>query len=400
MNPPRLDRDRADGLILRLVRESGTHTRASLGQATGWARSTVARRVDALLESGLLTGSGEAASTGGRPPARFRFNEAAGSLVVADLGITHSRFALVDLLGNPLVPPEDLSLDLAVGPETTLPGILETISRLMTASAGAPLAIGIGLPAPIDAATGRPVDPPILAPWNDFPLAATVRHEMAAAAFVDKDANVMALGEHRRCWPDARSLVFVKIGTGIGAGIVLAGRLYRGADGAAGDVGHVQLDGFGSHLCQCGRNGCLEAVAGGAALAAQLSALGRRANTSRDVAAHVSAGDPEARALLRNAGRHIGAVLAGMVSLVNPDVLVLGGDLGVEPEVLASVRAEVHSRPLALATRKLVVESSCLGPDVGIVGAAELVVDRLWPSMALGGSAATTRTASSSRSAS
>lgn len=386
MDIRRFQRDPADGYILRLVREKGSHTRASLGEATGWARSTVTRRVDALLESGLLTSFGGAPSTGGRPPARFRFNEGAGSLVVVDLGITHSRFALVDLLGNPLIPPEDLSIDLTVGPEDTLPVILESLARQMSASPTPPLAIGVGLPAPIDAATGRPTDPPILSAWDDFPLVAAITAKTATVTFVDKDVNLMALGEHRRCWPDARSLVFVKVGTGIGSGIVLGRRLYRGADGAAGDIGHIQMDGFGDRLCQCGRNGCLEAVAGGAALAAQVSALGRRATNAREVAALSGAGDPEVKAILRGAGVHIGAVLAGVVSIVNPDVIVLGGDLGVEPLILASVRAEVHDRPLALATRHLTVEPSQLGSDAGTFGAAELVVDRLWPSMQRGGS--------------
>lgn len=381
MKRQELERDPADGLVLRLVRENGTHTRASLGAATGWARSTVTRRVDALLASGLLTTSGEGTSTGGRPPEQFRFNQRAGSLVVADLGITHSRLALVDLLGNPLEPPTDLELDLTVGPADTLPAIQQTIVDLMDRSETKPLGIGIGLPAPIDAATSRPVDPPILSTWNRYPLAEAVESEFSTATYVEKDVNLMAVGEQRRFWPRARSLLFVKVGTGIGSGIVIRGRLYRGANGAAGDIGHVQLAGYADRLCQCGRNGCLEAVAGGGALAAQISALGRRAVNARAVASLVHSGDPEAKSIVLNAGMHLGVVLAGVVSFANPDVIVLGGDLGVEPLILASVRAEVHSRPLALASRHLSVEPSALGADAGITGAAELVVDRLWPSL-------------------
>ncbi len=374
-------RDPADGLVLRLVRENRSHTRASLGAATGWARSTVTRRVDGLLESGLLVLGNETSSTGGRPPEQFRFNQDAGSLVVADLGITHSRLARVDLLGEPLEPPADLELDLTTGPADTLPLIQRTIARLVKRADAPPLAIGIGLPAPIDAKTGRPVEPPILSAWNFFPLAEAVQTEFSIATYVEKDVNLMAVGEQRRHWPTSHSLVFVKVGTGIGSGIVIGGRLYRGVDGAAGDIGHIQLDGFGDRLCRCGRNGCLEAVAGGAALAAQISALGRRAEGARAVASLVHGGDPEAKSMVRSAGIHIGAVLAGVVSFANPDVIVLGGDLGTEPLILTSVRAEVHSRPLALASRRLIVETSQLGADAGIVGAAELVVDHLWPSL-------------------
>lgn len=379
MNPDELKRDPADGFVLRLVRQDGTHTRASLGLATGWARSTVTRRVDALLESGLLTTSGEASSTGGRPPEQFRFNERAGSLVVADLGITHSRLALVDLLGDPLGRPTDLELDLTAGPAETLPVIQQTIADFVAQAASRPLGIGVGLPAPIDASTARPVDPPILSAWDRYPLGDVIESESSIATYVEKDVNLMAVGEQRRHWPLAHTLVFVKVGTGIGSGIVIRGNLYRGADGAAGDIGHVQLDAFADRLCRCGRNGCLEAVAGGGALAAQISALGRRADNSRAVASLVHGGDPEAKSIVRHAGTHIGAVLAAVVSFANPDVIVLGGDLGVEPLILSSVRAEVHSRPLALASRHLVVQPSQLGPDAGIVGAAELVIDRLWP---------------------
>lgn len=379
MTPGTSRRDSADGLVLRLVREHGSHTRASLGAATGWARSTITRRVDALLECGLLIGS-EAPSTGGRPPEQFRFNPRAGTLVVADLGITHSRLALVDLLGTPLLPPTDLELDLTAGPAATLPTIHSAIAALIADAESPPLAIGLGLPAPIDATNGRPTDPPILSSWNGHPVADVVRSEFSTTTYIEKDVNLMAVGEHRRRWPQSRSLVFVKIGSGIGSGVIINGRLYRGANGAAGDIGHIQLDEFGDRLCRCGRNGCLEAIAGGSALAAQLSAIGRRTNSARAVAALLHAGDPQARAIVRSAGTHIGAVLAGIVSFANPDVIVLGGDLGTEPLILASVRAEVHSRPLALASRHLSVEPSQLGPDVGIVGAAELVVDRLWPS--------------------
>lgn len=381
MNRQAFERDPADGLVLRLVRENGTHTRASLGEATGWARSTVTRRVDALLASGLLTTSGEATSTGGRPPEQFRFNEKAGSLIVADLGITHSRLALVDLLGDPLETPTDLELDLTVGPADALPHVQKKIADFMDRAGTKPLGIGIGLPAPIDAFTSRPVDPPILSGWNRYPLAEVVESEFSTATYVENDVNLMAVGEQRRLWPHARSLVFVKVGTGIGSGIVIGGRLYRGANGAAGDIGHIQLDGYSDRLCQCGRNGCLEAVAGGGALAAQISALGRRAVNARAVASLLHSGDSEAKSIVRNAGLHIGAVLAGVVSFANPDVIVLGGDLGVEPLILASVRSEVHSRPLALASRHLAVEPSTLGADAGIIGAAELVVDRLWPSL-------------------
>lgn len=379
MKPNILQHDAGDGLVLRLVREAGTHTRASLGDATGWARSTVTRRVDALLESGLLAVGEEASSTGGRPPEQFRFNQHAGSLVVADLGITRSRLALVDLLGDPIEPPVDLELDLTTGPADTLPTIQQTIEDLMEQADDAPLGVGIGLPAPIDARTSTPIDPPLLSAWNRYPLRQAIGSALSTPTYVEKDVNLMALAEQRRNWSRARSLMFVKVGTGIDSGLIIGGDIYRGANGAAGDIGHIQLEGSADRLCSCGRNGCLEAVAGGRALAAQISALGRKATNARAIVSLVQSGDSEAKSLVRRAGMHIGVVLAGAVSVADPEVIVLGGDLGIEPLLVASVRSEIQSRSLTLASTNLVVQPSQLTSDAGIIGAAEHVVDRLWP---------------------
>lgn len=381
MNPDLLRRDLADGLILRLVREAGTLTRAGLGDATGWARSTVTRRVDALLEAGLLEIAGEAGSTGGRPPEQIHFNQRAGALVVADLGVSQSRLALVDLLGNPLDPPIDIELDLTSGPEHTLPTIRDAMEKLAKQAGESLLAIGIGVPAPIDTRTSLPTDPALLSAWNNYPIRKTVESALSIPVFLEKDANLMALAEQRRNWPQASSLLFVKVGTGVDSGLVIDGNLHRGANGAAGDIGHIQLEGYADRLCNCGRNGCLEAVAGGQALAAQISALGRRAPNARAIVSLVQSGDSEAKSLLRQAGTNIGVVLAGAVSAIDPQVIVLGGDLGVEPLLVASVRAEIQRRSLTLASRHLVVEPSRLTSTAGIIGAAEHVADRLWPAL-------------------
>ncbi len=369
-----------DGHLIRVVLDAKEITRADLVDLTGWARSTVSRRVDALVDLGLLTSRGEARSSGGRPPSLLRFNGDAGTILVADLGISHSTVAVVNLLGDPFGEPVDIELDLSEGPAATLPRILDELRRQRSLVAESPLAAVVGLPAPIDAHTGRPTHPPILAGWHDFPLGERVHEEFQVPVFVEKDANLMALGEQRSMSPQARSLIFVKVGTGIGSGIVLDSELYRGAGGAAGDVGHIQLEEYESALCRCGRHGCLEAVAGGAALATRMRALGRSAVKARDVGVLLHAGDPEARALVREAGELIGRVLASVVSFANPEVIVLGGDLGVETLLLGAARAEILRRPLELATKDLHFVASAQSTDSGIRGAAALSIDRLWPS--------------------
>lgn len=380
--------DLNDGRLIRIVRDSGASTRAELVAATGWARSTVTRRIDALLDLGLLSASGEAKSSGGRRPSLLEFNAKAGTILAADLGITHSRIAELDLLGNPTSGPENVEIDLSEGPDT-LPDVLSTMRRQIASNEKTPLAAVVGIPAPVDAATGRPTNPPILSRWHDYPLREQLRDAFGIPAFIEKDVNLMALGDHRGARPRARSLIYVKVGTGIGSGIVLNGELYQGATGSAGDIGHIQLDEHGSILCRCGRRGCLESVAGGGALAAQMRALGRDANTTRDVVALLQSGDAEAKSRVREAGRLIGIVLASVISFANPDVIVLGGDLGREPLLIGAARAEVVSRPLELATGDLEFVASTMGPDAGIRGAAALSIDRLWPANNHHGSART-----------
>ncbi len=371
--------DLSDGRLIRIIRDSRATTRAELVDATGWARSTVTRRIDALLDLGLLSTSGEARSSGGRRPALLRFNGGAGTILAADLGITHSRIAAVDLLGNPIAKPHDIELDLREGPDNTLPELVATLRHQVESSPKSPLAVVVGIPAPIDALTGRPTNPPILSPWHDYPLRERLEEAFDIPAFIEKDVNLMALGEQRGAWPQAKSLVYVKVGTGIGSGIILNGELYRGATGSAGDIGHIQIDRYSATLCRCGRHGCLESVAGGGALATQMQALGREASTTRDVTALLHNGDAEAKSLVRKAGQLIGEVLANVISFANPDVVALGGDLGRVPLLLGAARAEIVSRPLELATKDLEFVASTLGSDAGIRGAAALSIDRLWP---------------------
>lgn len=371
--------DDNDGRLIRIVRDAKLATRAELIEATGWARSTISRRVDALVNLGLLATPGEAKSSGGRPPSLLRFNGDAGSILAADLGISHSRLAAVNLLGRPIGEATDIEIDLSRGPAETLPQIIQGLRDQAAQCEQTPLAAVVGLPAPIDAESGRPAHPPILSTWHDHPVGEELRREFDLPTFIEKDVNLMALGEQRNIWPHARSLVFVKVGTGIGSGIVLDGELHRGATGAAGDVGHIQLEQHRSTLCRCGRHGCLEAIAGGAALATRMRALGRNAHKTRDVAALLHAGDPEAKALVREAGELIGQVLSSIVSFANPQVIVFGGDLGGEPLLLGAARAEILRRPLELGTRDLQFVASNQSAESGILGAAALAIDRLWP---------------------
>lgn len=370
------------GVLFQLVRAGEATSRAELARTTGLARSTVSQRVDALLGLGLLVEEGGGPSTGGRPPTRLAFDAASGVVLCADLGATHCRLAVSDLDGAVLaeLPAERAIAD---GPDAVLAWVQERFADLLDESGRAPRdvrGIGVGLPGPVEFAAGRAVSPPIMPGWDGV----AVPGHFAAAypgvpVPVDNDVNVMALGEHWANWRHAvDDLLFVKVATGIGCGIVSGGALHRGADGAAGDIGHVQVPDAGDELCRCGNRGCVEAVASGGAIARQLRAIGIDAHDSRDVVALVRAGNPQAVTLVRQAGRLIGEVLAEAVNFFNPAVIVLGGDMALAYEqLIAGVREVVYRRSTALATRNLEVVPSRLDDRAGVIGCAVTVIEQI-----------------------
>src|SRR5688572_21423686 len=299
------------GSVLRLIREGNAVTRADLARVTGLARSTVAQRVDALLAHELVYEAGDSASTGGRPPTVLAFNNDAGVVLAADLGATHSRIAVSDLAASPLAELP-LEIDIAAGPEAVLSRTEECFAELLRQVGRTPAdvrGIGIGVPGPVAFASGAPVNPPIMPGWDGFPIPEWFAKRYEAPVLVDNDVNIMALGEHWSHWRDTEHLLFVKIGTGIGCGIVAGGAIHRGAQGAAGDIGHISVQGHDDVVCSCGNVGCLEAVAGGRALARRLSEIGLEAQGTRDVVRLVRSGDARAVRMVREAGRALGEVL-------------------------------------------------------------------------------------------
>lgn len=368
------------GALLDLIRTGAATSRADIARVTGLARSTVSQRVDALLRLGLVSERGDGASTGGRPPTRLVFEAGAGVVLAVDLGATHGRLAVADLAGEILV--EDAAeIDIADGPDTVLPWVADRLVALLAEAGRTPdhvRGVGMGVPGPVEFAAGRAVSPPIMPGWDGVAIP-----PYFAAAFpgvpvlVDNDVNVMAIGEHRTRWlGTVDDLVFVKVATGIGSGLIAGGRLHRGADGTAGDLGHVQIPDAGDVLCRCGNRGCVEAVASGAALARQLRAKGFEAHGARDVVALCRAGNPDALAAVRHAGRLLGEVLATAVNIFNPSVIVVGGELAdAHEQLFAGVREVVYRRSTALATRHLQVVRGRLGERAGVVGCAHVVVE-------------------------
>ena len=369
------------GSVIHLLRDGHPRTRAELAQLTGQSRSTIATRVEQLLTCGLVAPTGEATSTGGRPPATFAFNPAARVVAAVDLGATHARVAVTDLAASVLTQHLE-SITIGDGPEHVLGRVATIVRDLLTGTGHDTtdlVGVGVGLPGPVDHATGRPTNPPIMPGWDGADVVGILRGLLdGPEVLVDNDVNLMALGEHATELPDVDHMMFVKVATGIGSGIISDGAIRRGAQGAAGDLGHVAVPDGPDVPCSCGNTGCLEAVASGRAVAARLTAAGTPADESSDVVSFVRAGDAAASAAVREAGRSLGAVLAGCVNLLNPSVIVVGGSLaGAGEHLLAGVREVVYRRSLPLATQHLRIVTSRAGGTAGVLGASTMVIDHV-----------------------
>lgn len=358
--------------LFQLLRDGIPHTRAELARLAGLARSTVGLRVDELLSVGLVTTVGDAVSSGGRPAYRFAIDPTARLLLAVDCGARHQSVALCDLTAGILVHDRQ-RLSIGDGPEAVLGHVVETTALLLE-TIGRPasdlVAVGIGLPGPVEHATGRPLHPPIMAGWDGVDVPGWFAEHLGVAAVVDNDVNIMALGERTVALPGVDDLLFVKVATGIGAGIISGGSLQRGARGTAGDLGHVRVDRGRGVRCECGKDGCLEAIASGAALARALGVA-----TAEDVAALAHAGDPRALDAIRQAGRDLGEVLLACLSLIDPAIVVVGSTLAL-PALLAGIDDVLSDAASPNDGRTIPVVRSVAGEQAGVIGAASLARER------------------------
>ncbi len=369
------------GGVLRLIREGRAVTRTDVMDVTGLSRSTVMQRLGVLLSAGLLVEAPEAGpSSGGRRPAALSFNERVGVVLAADLGAGHGRLAVCDLAGESLAEREE-PIRIADGPERVLEWVAGRFDELLAEACrdgGDVLATAIGVPGPVEVTSGRPVNPPIMPGWDGYPVAQHLRERFGAPALLERDVHAMALGEHRRHWPDLSHLVFVKAATGIGAGIIADGELLRGNHGRAGDIGHIRAIRESDVMCSCGNRGCVAVLASGGALVRQLAEEGFDVASTADVVELVRAGRAAPMNHVREAGRVLGAALAAVVSVVAPTVIVVGGELAEASEpLLAGIRESVYQRASALATRELRILTSRLGPRAGVVGATTLALEHV-----------------------
>ena len=354
--------------ITELLANGSATSRSDIARLLGVAPSTASAWVGQLIDEGVVVEDGLVASGGGRPRRRLRLNRPPGHLLVAELGGNHARLGVTDRAGR-LLHSATVSLAVADGPER----VLDTLVALLREqpAEGELAGVGLALPGPVQ--PGGTVRLPSRMPgWAGFPVQEALADSFGVPVTVENDANAMALGEHRAQFGSEGDSITVKAGTAIGAGIVIAGQLYRGATFAAGDVTHTVVHAAGDRPCTCGKTGCLETVASGAGIVARLNEQGAAITSTSDVLALVHGGDPEATTMIRTAGSLLGEVLSSVVSFFNPQALFLTGGLASSQHFVTAVRARIYDGCHPLMTESLRIEAASLGADAALTGTALL----------------------------
>jgi glucokinase-like ROK family protein len=348
-------------------------------------RAALTLIINDLLASGVICETSSSLSGSGRPPISLAVNPSRGLVAGLDLGATHLNLIIANCAAQPIAEQE-IALDINRGPVFSLEQA-ETHLRELARSAGIQikdlLAVGLGVPGPIQAEAGMVIAPPIMPGWDRFPIRSTLEKQLGCPVTLNNDAELGAVGE----WAygaarSARNLAYIKVATGVGAGLLLDGHIYRGATGSAGEIGHLTVD-LNGDLCTCGNRGCLETIASGPAIARRAqqaiqagrqTLLGLQADgrpvTAEDVAAAASRGDLVAQQIIAEAGAQLGVAIAGLVNLINPNMVVVSGgvaeigDLFLEP-----VRREVHRRSLPASAHTAQITTALLGRRSVVLGA-------------------------------
>ncbi|HEV7912328.1 MAG TPA: ROK family protein [Albitalea sp.] len=369
---------------------SSSLSREALATGSSFSKSRANAAVAGMLEQGVIEATGDQVATGGRRAETLRLSRNLGVLLGVALGATGLEVGVLapdlQVLAHHSEPA-----DVRDGPAVVLSRV-RTLMRALLKQCGARqrdvIGIGIGVPGPVDFESGQLVNPPLMPEWDGYSIRDDLRADYGAPVFVDNDVNVMALGELWRMQRGLQNFLVIKVGTGIGCGIVCHGVVYRGANGSAGDVGHICVDPAGPR-CHCGNLGCVETMAGGPAIARAAVDAAQAGQSDRlarmlaergvlrlqDVAQASRAGDVAANAIVQRAGALIGQMLASVVNFYNPSHVFIGGGIQrIGPLFLAAVRQSVYHRSLALSTRHLQIQYTPLGERAGMIGAGVLAM--------------------------
>lgn len=391
-----IDLSPAEVDVVNTIRQIGPLSRTDLARHLGYSRANITAIITALLEKDVVLEIGPGESQGGRRPVMLALNGRVGYVVGVDMGATSVDLALADFTGAILIRHSEPA-DVRTPPAQMLGRIVDLILDMLGRQGVTPqqvVAIGLGVPGPVKFAQGVLIAPPLMPRWEGYSIRDFFRQTFPhAPVAVDNDVNLMAIGElHAGAGKGLDNFFFIKIGTGIGCGIICKGQIYRGRDGCAGDVGHICVD-YNGPVCHCGNVGCLEAMAAGPAMAAraeqaartgQSDFLARRleehgALTAKDVGDAAAAGDHAANEIIKESGRMVGGMLAGLVNFYNPSLILIGGGVSkIGYKLLSAIRQAVLRRSTALSTRDLRIDLSPLGDDAGVVGAIRLALEHVF----------------------
>jgi glucokinase-like ROK family protein len=387
----------AEAEVIRALRKKGKISRTEISNITGWSKAKTSQEIRSLVDKGYLVEVGEGASQGGRRPGLLKINNQLGYLVGLDIGATSIDTVLADV-GGKVLQRRSSPADVRQSPDEFLSRCSELILEMVNAQGchhNQVLGIGVGVPGPVNFTRGVLVAPPLMPGWENFLIRDFFQHTFPTAyVVVDNDVNIMAIGEQRAGdGIGVDHFIFIKIGTGIGSGIVSNGKIHRGSVGCAGDIGHICVDKQGP-ICRCGNTGCLEAMAAGPAITERAMQAARNGSSPllsqmmeanggvlrpEDVNSACREGDQAALEIIRASGQMIGDVLASLVNFFNPSHIFIGGGVtNFGNHLLVSIRRAVLRRSLPLATTNLSINFSRMGSEAGVTGAVALAREYLF----------------------
>ena len=370
------------GRVIDALRGRGTASRAEIARATGLSRSTVSSIVSDLIEAGLLTERAEATGVahgeaGGRPPVLLSLNPSAGLAVGVDFGHSHLRVAVSDLSHEVLAETRH-ELDVDHSAEEGLDQAAELVAQMLSEAnvdRKGVIGVGMGLPGPINRSTGTVGSSSILPGWVGVNAAMEMERRLRLPVKVENDANLGALAEV--VWGSGRGhsdVVYIKLSSGVGAGLLFSGRLHEGSGGTAGEIGHIPAQN-GTAICRCGSKGCLETVASARAIAEQVGASRGEPVSPRELLELIAKRDPAATRLIGEAGREIGVALASICNLLNPNCVIIGGDLSAAGELITEpVLESIRRYAITSAAEQVSVVAGVLGERAELLGALALVL--------------------------
>jgi glucokinase-like ROK family protein len=372
--------------VLDLIRFTpGGISRVEIARRMELTRAAVSAIVNDLMSTGIIREAESINLHSGRPPVVLEINPTRGYVVGVDFGASHINLLVADLAAH-ILEENEIAFDIQQGPSASLEQA-DQLLREILAKAGLSLkdivAIGVGVPGPVVTEVGIVLAPPIMPGWDRYPIRDTLEKKWGCPVSLNNDAELGVLGEWAAgAGRGERNLAYIKVGTGIGCGLLLDGQIYRGVTGSAGEIGHLTIDENGP-ICACGNQGCLEAIAGGRAIAQQAQEAIRKGQrtqlssirsietiTARDVAAAARKGDLVAQQILGRAGSYIGIALAGLVNLFNPGMIIIGGGVAQTGDILLEpIRQAVQRRSLPAATRVVRITTAMLGRRSSSMGA-------------------------------